>query len=104
MPLTGETLKRTIEIEIRRATAGDGMLRRGLRGEPFDLGNPTVNAVVERTARRFAAIPDAIIPRMQEVRSRTGFETILNEMILDAFAEIDVLFGVRTADEIAAAK
>ena len=104
MPLTGELLKKAIEIEIAEATSGSDMLNRGLRGEPFNLGNPALNAVVERTARRFAAIPDAAVPRMQEVRSREGFEAILREMILDALSEIDVVFGFRTAAEVAAAE
>lgn len=88
-------MKRTIEAEIADALEGDTPLMRALRGEDADLGNPALNALVERTSRRLAAIPDTVAPQIAEARSEDTARIILEEAIIAAFAEIDGVLGRR---------
>jgi hypothetical protein len=64
--MTGDAVRKLVEAELALAMAGSGPLERKLRGEDVDLGNPTLNAVVERTARRLAGIPDLVVPQVAE--------------------------------------
>lgn len=89
--LTGDALRKFIADEIAECISEDDLVSRALRGEPVDFGIPTINRVIERTGRRLAAIPDAVMPRMQEVRTQEAFAAVLREMIVEALSEVDDL-------------
>jgi hypothetical protein len=91
--LRGEALRRLIDAELAEALKGDSLMERALRGEAVDFGSPTLNALMDRTARRLAAIPDAAVPRIAEARGAESIEFILREMIVEALDEVTGVFG-----------
>lgn len=90
-----EALRQMMAQAVAESLEGDEPLFCALKGEAIDLGHPQVNAVVERTARRLAGIPDLAAVQLAEVRGMSDAKIIVTDIVLDAIAEIDGLCGLR---------